>query len=74
LTLIVKREGNRLKIELSLEPAVPSKSGKSDVIASTHGVVTTGVQYKGKPVAVVVNAFVYRNRGPRKLKESETEP
>ena len=73
MALIVKREKNRLKIELPLERPAPSKSGKSHVIASSHGVVMTGVEYKGKPIAVVVNAFVYRDRGPRKSTQSETE-
>ena len=72
--LIVKRLGNKLKIELPLEPPNPSKSGKSHEIPSSHGVVMTGVEYKGKPIALVVNAFVYRNHGARKLKQSETEP
>jgi len=49
MALIVKRAKNMLKIELPLEPAVPSKSGKSDVIASNHGVVMTEAKYKGRP-------------------------
>lgn len=73
MSLIVKREKNKLTIELPLEPPTASKSGKSDVIASTHGVVTTQVRYKGKPVAIVVNAFVYRDRGPRRPSQPETE-
>jgi hypothetical protein len=73
MTVIVKREKNKLKIELPLEPAVASKSGKSDVVASSHGVVVTEAKYKGKPIALTVNAFVYRDRGPRKLKQPETE-
>jgi hypothetical protein len=74
MALIVKREGNRLKIELPLERPAPSKSGKSDVVGSTHGVVITEAKYKGKPIALTVNAFVYRDRGPRKLKQPETGP
>jgi hypothetical protein len=74
MAMIVKREKNRLKIDLPLEQPVPSKSGKSDVVASSHGVVTTDVLYKGKPLAVVVNAFVYRDRGPHKSTQAETEP
>jgi hypothetical protein len=62
MAMIVKRERNKLKIELPLEAPTPSKSGKSDVVASSRGVVMTQVQYKGKPVAVVVNAFIYRDR------------
>jgi hypothetical protein len=72
MAMIVKREKKRLKIELPLETPTPSKSGKSDVVASSRGVVMTQVQYKGKPLAVVVNAFVYRDRGP-KAAQSEAE-
>ncbi len=73
MALIVKRLGNRLKIELPLEQPTPSKSGKSDVVASSHGVVMTGVEYKGKPVAVVVNAFIYRDREARRPAQTEIE-
>ena len=73
MALIVKREKNKLKIELPLEPPTPSKSGKSDVVASSRGVVMTDVLYKGKHVAIVVNAFVYRDRVPRKREQPETE-
>ena len=73
MALIVKREKNRLKIELPLEPPTPSKSGKSDVVASSRGVVMTDVLYKGKHVALVANAFVYRDRVPRKREQPETE-
>jgi len=55
----VRREKNKLKIELPLERAVPSKSGKTLVVASTHGVLTTNVKYKRKPVSLVANAFIY---------------
>jgi hypothetical protein len=72
MPVIVKREKNKLKIELPLEAPTPSKSGKSDVVASSRGVVMTEVQYKGRPLAVVVNAFVYRDRGP-KAAQSEAE-
>ena len=73
MALIVKREKNKLKIELPLEPPTPSKSGKSDVVASSRGVVMTDVRYKGRAVAVVLNAFIYRDRGPRKPAQTETE-
>jgi hypothetical protein len=74
MDLIVKREKNMLKIELPLESPTPSKSGKSDVVATSHGVVMTQVRYKGKPIAVVVNAFVYRDRKPPKPTQTENEP
>jgi len=48
-----------LKIELPLEKPKPSKSGKTMVVASTHGVKTTEVRYKGRNIVVVANAFIY---------------
>lgn len=71
MAIIVTREKNKLRIELPLETPTPSKSGKSDVVASSRGVVMTAVRYKGKPLAVVVNAFVYRDRESRKQAQPE---
>jgi hypothetical protein len=70
--LSVRREQNKLRIEVPLERPTSSKSGKSLVIASSRGVFMTDVRYKGKPVAIVLNAFIYRDREPRKS-QSETE-
>lgn len=72
----VTREKNKLRIELPLERAMPSKSGKTLVVASTRGVITTDVKYKGKPVVLVVNAFVYpsdqRHPAKRELGEDKS--
>jgi hypothetical protein len=58
---IAEIDGKTLIIRLQLQTPVPSKSsGKTLVIASTHGVVTTEARYRGKPIVVVANAFVYR--------------
>jgi len=35
-----------------------SKSGKSLIVASTHGNIPTAVQVDGKPLIVSVNAYV----------------
>lgn len=59
MAVTVTREKNKLKIELPLEHAVPSKSGKTLLVASTHGVITTEVTYKRRPIALVLNAFIY---------------
>jgi len=37
---------------------VPSSSGKTRVVASTHGNVTTEVLVDGKPVIVGFNAYI----------------
>jgi hypothetical protein len=59
MALHVTRKGEVLRIELSLEKPQPSKSGKTMLVASTHGVKTTDVQCDGRSVVVVANAFVY---------------
>ena len=53
----VDEKANKIVIELPLCPA-PSKSGKTTVIASTHGNTHTGQQFKGKEVVLGVNAYV----------------
>jgi hypothetical protein len=59
---IAEVDGETLIIRLPLQKPVPSKSsGKTLVIASTHGVVTTTASYRGKQIIVVANAFVYPN-------------
>ena len=67
MALNVKRKGDVLKIELSFEKPQPSKSGKTMLVASTHGVKTTDVQCDGRSVVVVANAFIY----PKKKSSKE---
>jgi len=60
---IAEVEGKTLIIRLSLQKPVPSKSsGKTLVIASTHGVVFTTASYRGKQIALAANAFIYPER------------
>jgi hypothetical protein len=50
----------QVSLKEALQKPVPSRSsGKTLVIASTHGAVATEVRYGGKPIVVVANAFVY---------------
>ena len=50
--------GNELVIRLPVQTPALSKSGKSQVIATTSGNVTTEVQVNGKSLIVGVNAFI----------------
>ena len=51
--------GNKLVIEIPLNPApVPSASGKTLVVASTHGNKVTEARLDGKNVVVGLNAYV----------------
>jgi hypothetical protein len=70
MSIKVKRDGDKLKIYLPLEKPHASKSGKTMLVASTYGVRTTAVEYEGRKVVVVANAFFYakekksKNRKP----------
>lgn len=66
MAFTVKRKGDVLRIELSLEKPRPSKSGKTMIVASTRGVKATDVQCDGLNVAVVANAFIYPKKKPSK--------
>jgi len=53
-------KGKKLLIEIDLQPAAASASGKTNVIASTHGNQPTTLIVDGKPVTIGLNAY-YRN-------------
>lgn len=51
-------KGKTLVLTLDLTVPTPSKSGKTLVVASSHGNVATTAQVNGKPVVVGVNAYI----------------
>jgi hypothetical protein len=52
------KDGN-LIVAVPLQTPTPSKSsGKTLVVASTHGNVKTTVEVNGKPVTIGLNAFI----------------
>jgi hypothetical protein len=54
-------EGDFLVIRVPLNATpTPSSTGKTLVVASSHGNKETEVQVQGKPVYVGVNAYVYK--------------
>ncbi len=59
-TLTAAIEGGFLVIKVPLNPTpVRSASGKTLVVASTHGNKQTEVEVDGRPVIVGLNAYVY---------------
>lgn len=62
----VKHDGEVLKIYLPLEKPHASKSGKTMLIASTYGVQTSEVEYEGRKIVVVANAFIYPREKPKR--------
>ncbi len=51
-------EKKELVIRIPLTDPIPSKTGKSLVVASSHGIVQTECQIGGKAISVGVNAFI----------------
>lgn len=49
---------NVLHLEIPLQTPKPSASGKTLVVATTGGNVTTAATVNGKPVTVGVNAYI----------------
>jgi hypothetical protein len=49
---------NELVITLPLTTPVPSASGKTLLVATTHGNLKTDLQIEGKPLTVAVNAYI----------------
>lgn len=56
--MTVKVNGNKLVIELEMQEPAPSATGKTLVVASTHGNQKAGVQVQGKEVIIGVNAYI----------------
>ena len=49
---------NTLTIEIPLEKPRPSASGKTLVVATSGGNITTTAQVNGKPVTIGLNAYI----------------
>jgi hypothetical protein len=57
-TMKVEIKGNELIITVEMQPPTPSASGKTLMIASSHGNQTTTAMIDGKPVVVGLNAYI----------------
>lgn len=61
MALSAKVEGNKLHITIDLETPTTSKSGKTLVVASTHGnIMLDYVKIDGKPLTIGLNAYISR--------------
>ena len=54
----VKLENGKLIISIELQEPTPSASGKTLVVATTHGNVTTKCLIDGKNVVIGLNAYI----------------
>ena len=57
-TAKIDENAKTLTLVLDLQEPTPSASGKTLVVATTHGNVPTDVQVNGKQVIVGVNAYI----------------
>jgi hypothetical protein len=57
LTASIEGEFLVIRVPMNAKP-VPSNTGKSLVVASSHGNKQTEVEVQGKPVIVGVNAYI----------------
>ena len=60
MAMKVEIKDNKLFIEIDLEKPAPSASGKTLVVASTHGNTVTSAEVDGKPLIVGLNAYIKR--------------
>ena len=60
MALKVEIKENKLFIEIDLEKPTPSSSGKTIIVASTHGNTVTAAEVDGKPVIIGLNAYIKR--------------
>ena len=54
----VSIKGNVMTIEIDMQAPAPSASGKTLIVASTHGATPTTATVNGKPVTVSLNAYI----------------
>ena len=54
----VKIENGKLTIVIDLQEPTPSASGKTLVVATTHGNTPTKCLINGKPVVLGLNAYI----------------
>ena len=58
MSMTVEIKDNKLYIEIDLEEPTPSASGKTLVVASTHGNTVTTALVNGKPLTIGLNAYI----------------
>lgn len=61
-------EGKDLVVRIPMQKGKPSKSGKTLVVATTHGNVETDAKVNGKKIKLGLNAYI-----PNDEKDSEDD-
>lgn len=58
MNVTIDKTANELVIRLPMNVPQPSKSGKTLVVASTHGNKVTDCLVDGKPITIGANAYI----------------
>lgn len=58
MSLVAEIKGKTLVVTVDLETPAPSKSGKTLVVASSHGNLLTTASIGGKPIIIGLNAYI----------------
>ena len=58
MTVRSRLKNGVLRLEIPLQEPRPSGSGKTLVVATTHGLKGTGIEYHGSEIIVNANAFI----------------
>src|SRR6266478_3353712 len=69
----IDKHEKTLTITIPLQSARTSASGKTKVIASTHGCHVTELKRLGRPIVVTANAFIYSIEQPKQITPNETD-
>ena len=60
ISIQLDRAKKIVTIKLPLEKPRPSASGKTELLASSHGCQSGEARYRGRLVTVTANAFIFR--------------
>jgi hypothetical protein len=72
MSIKAKLEDNLLKIEIPFKDEGFSKSGKTRIVATSHGLFTTEITYRGMPVILVLSAFTFLGSQKKNFREKKT--
>jgi len=67
------KKGSHLIIELAMQKPKVSASGKSLVVATSRGRWESGIVVDGKPVMILVNAYIDSDKSPHAKGEKRGE-
>ena len=69
MTLRSRLKDGVLRLEMPIQKPRPSGSGKTLVVATTHGLVNTGISYHGSEIIVNANAFIGNKTEDRNIQK-----